>query len=169
MVQQKDWQVHPWSRPQQNVKKRRSVIWLSREGCSRAAGPLFWVVSAKWGEEQQGNTVDRNTWLAPPPGQEDFYCKYTLSISKHPTHTLSSCKQQSEPRATVSSYNFLMPKMARFVAAKERPPHGTCSQTTERRLIHGKKKSNVRQYMAECLPLSGSKLIAVCRRIDRRS
>lgn len=26
-----------------------------------------------------------------------------------------------------------------------------------------------KQYMAECLPLSGSKLIAVCRCIDRRS
>lgn len=51
---------------------------------------LMGAGSAKCGEEQRGSSVDRNTRQAPPPGQEEFCCKNALSISKHPTHTLSS-------------------------------------------------------------------------------
>lgn len=85
-----------------NVKKKHYLVMSGSMFSSSRAIVLMRAGSTKCGEREQGSTVDRNTWLALPPGQEDFYCKYTLSTSKHPTHMLSSCKQQSEPTATES-------------------------------------------------------------------
>ena len=55
--------------------------------------------SIKCGGEQQG-TVDRNSCSVPPPGQEDFYCKYTMSFPNISHSHRGSENRQIVPVAT---------------------------------------------------------------------
>lgn len=109
---------------------------------------------------QQGCVVDWNTWLVPSPGQEDACCQPTSASSNRETD------------------KFLVLKTWRFLSAKGWWLHAVqCDHPTWTCLLGGGLRYggtatvNVarKQYIAECLPLSGAKLIAVCWCIDRRS
>lgn len=137
--------------------KKKSQTWylveLERMFSSSGTFVLMKAGSSKCGEVQPGNTVDRNTWLAPPPGQDNLYCKYTLSISNHPTHMLSSCKQQCEPTATEQQSH-----LTTFLRQHESSLPRSSRLSAEHRLIYRLKKSNV-MHMAACLPLSSPSLL----------
>lgn len=155
-----------WGEREINVKKTY-LVELRRMFSSSGTIVLMAAGSAKCGEEQQGSTVDRNTWLAQPPGQEDFYCKYTLSISKHRTHTLSSGKQQSVPTATERQSPLTTFSCWRFTPAKGRQRQRPCSHTTKHGLIHWQKNKasdsiwpNVYLCLGPSLSLSVDVLIA---------
>lgn len=78
--------------------------------------------------------------------------KVIKQIPKEAIHREQPCRSNmrlTHTQVTMKPYEFVL------------SPHNAESSI--------EKKSDVRQCMAECLPLSGSKLIAVCQCIDRWS
>lgn len=68
----------------------------------------------QWSSREAGER-SRNTWLSLPPGQQDFYSKYTLSVSRTSlmhVRFLHTADWANSNRVIVSAYNFLMLKIA---------------------------------------------------------